>query len=177
MSRSARSSLRAVTRSEEQTERLGRLLAPRLPPGTVVGLVGPLGCGKTCMARGLAAGLGVDRREVASPSFVYLVEYRPRPATLVTHADLYRLADLPAHALETVLEEIGLPAAMEESRLTIVEWWDRFPGADPESLLRVEFDVESSEHRSIVFSAAGRTAEALMEAVAESVAEAKANRG
>jgi len=78
------------THDPRQTIELGRQLAARLGRGDLVALVGPLGAGKTVLARGLALGLGLeDARLVCSPTFVLVQEY---PARLpVFHLDLYRL--------------------------------------------------------------------------------------
>src|SRR4051812_25550020 len=54
--------------SEQETERLGQALADMAGPGTVVGLVGPLGTGKTRLARAIAERLGVDPTAIASPT-------------------------------------------------------------------------------------------------------------
>ena len=136
------------SRSAEDTERVGAALAAVLEANTVVGLVGPLGAGKTCFARGAAAGLGVDPALVASPTFVYLVDYRGHALTL-HHADLYRLLEVPADAAIEVYESIGLFAAFEAGGVTLVEWWDGYRGPPPVSLVRVEFVMENAEHRRI----------------------------
>ena len=141
-------SLRLETRSEEETEALGRRLAEALPAGTVIALTGPLGAGKTVFARGVAAGLGIDSAEVSSPTFVYLVDY-PEGRIPFVHADLYRFGDVPADSVEAALESIGLDAAMASEAITLVEWWPYFHGAEPERLVSVEFTVKSSDVRSI----------------------------
>lgn len=83
-----------VTRSEEQTERLGAELAATLATDDVVYLRGELGAGKTALARGVARGLGAPAREVASPTFALLHEYAGESGDIVLrHLDLYRLAD------------------------------------------------------------------------------------
>ena len=94
-------------------ERLGRLLRP----DDVVYLVGDLGSGKTCFARGLARGLGALPREVASPTFSILNEYvSAGGAVVLRHLDLYRLKDDPAE-----LSAIGLPEAVAGAPIA-VEW-------------------------------------------------------
>src|SRR5689334_5198093 len=76
--------------SESDTERLGRALAAEVrPEGTVIGLVGPLGAGKTRLARGIAEALGVDPGAIASPTFVLIHEYAGDIP--VVHCDAYRL--------------------------------------------------------------------------------------
>ncbi|MBI4160816.1 MAG: tRNA (adenosine(37)-N6)-threonylcarbamoyltransferase complex ATPase subunit type 1 TsaE, partial [Acidobacteria bacterium] len=91
------------TGSEEETRRFGASFAGRLGAGDIVLLRGPLGTGKTVLARGICAGLGVDPREVRSPSFTLVNEYRGRLP--VYHVDLYRV-ERPADLDELGLEEI-----------------------------------------------------------------------
>ena len=137
-----------VSRSEDDTEAIGRTLAEALPPATVVALTGQLGAGKTVFARGVAAGLGIDPSEVASPTFVYLVDY-PEGRIPFVHADLYRFAELPAEHAENVLDSIGLAAAIASDAITLVEWWPYYRGPEPERIVRVELAVESGDVRSI----------------------------
>jgi len=132
----------------EDTEAIGAALASVLASGAVVGLIGPLGAGKTCFVRGMAVGLGVDPTLIASPTFVYLVEY-PGRDLLLHHADLYRLADTPDDAAEAAFEGIGLQAAFSAGGITVVEWWDCYRGPLPASLVRVEFAIENAEHRQL----------------------------
>src|SRR5437763_1111140 len=80
--------------SEAETEALGRALAALAEPGTVIGLIGPLGAGKTRLARALAEALGVDPGAIASPTFVLIHEYAGRLP--VVHIDVYRLPDADA---------------------------------------------------------------------------------
>ena len=75
--------------SETDTESLAARLADVLQPGTVVALVGNLGAGKTRLVRSVAEALGVDRRAVASPTFVLVHEYAGRLP--IFHFDIYRL--------------------------------------------------------------------------------------
>ena len=107
-------------------ERLGRLMRA----GDVVGLIGPLGAGKTTFAQGIARGLEVPPdRHVASPTFA-LVNQHPGRVPFV-HADLYRLN----HASE--LPELGLTEAFDYAAAAI-EWLDRFPGVAPADRLEIE---------------------------------------
>lgn len=106
-----------VTRSEEETEEFGQRLAERLSSGDVVYLVGDLGAGKTCLARGIARGIGAAVREVASPTFAILHEYAGADGTIrLRHFDLYRLQD---RARE--LEILGLPDSIAGAPV-VVEW-------------------------------------------------------
>ena len=107
----------AVTRSEAETEAFGERFASSLRDSDVVYLIGDLGAGKTCVARGIARGLGASERQVASPTFALLHEYVGRAGDVVLrHLDLYRLADQAKD-----LEIFGLPEAVLDAPV-VVEW-------------------------------------------------------
>ena len=112
--------MEAITRSEEETEELGRRLSAALSPSDVVYLSGDLGSGKTCLARGVARGLGVGSRQVASPTFALLHEYADDAGAIVLrHLDLYRLEDTARE-----LEVLALPDSVAGAPV-IVEWPNR----------------------------------------------------
>jgi tRNA threonylcarbamoyladenosine biosynthesis protein TsaE len=98
------------------TRAFGRRLAPLLRPGDLVLLAGPLGAGKTALAQGIGAGLGV-RGDVTSPTFV-IARVHAGPVPMV-HADAYRLGDRPDPRLE--IDDLDLDADAEDS-VTVVEW-------------------------------------------------------
>src|SRR5689334_14978657 len=75
--------------SEDDTARLGRAIAGVVEIGTVIGLVGPLGAGKTRLTRAIAEALGVEPDTISSPTFVLIQEYDGRLP--VYHFDTYRL--------------------------------------------------------------------------------------
>src|SRR5262245_34174107 len=79
------------SQSPDETHHVGRSLGIFSEPELVVGLIGPLGAGKTHFVRGIAEGLGVsDSRVVSSPTFVLIQQYAGRLA--IYHFDTYRLA-------------------------------------------------------------------------------------
>jgi tRNA threonylcarbamoyladenosine biosynthesis protein TsaE len=100
----------------EDTRAFGRRLAAVLRPGDLVLLAGPLGAGKTALAQGIGAGLGV-RGDVTSPTFV-IARVHAGPVPMV-HADAYRLGDRPDPRLE--IDDLDLDAAAEDA-VTVVEW-------------------------------------------------------
>ncbi|HZM69676.1 MAG TPA: tRNA (adenosine(37)-N6)-threonylcarbamoyltransferase complex ATPase subunit type 1 TsaE [Candidatus Cryosericum sp.] len=119
---------RVPTGSEAETFALGRDLAGDLRPADVVLLQGDLGMGKTVLARGLAAGLGVPEEDVRSPTFTLINLYQGRLP--VYHIDLYRI-DKPAE-----LEELGLEEILGADGVAIVEWAERLgPYRPPRGLL------------------------------------------
>lgn len=112
----------------DATEALGARLAALARPGDVITLSGPLGAGKTSIARGLLAALGLAG-EAPSPSFAIVQPYHPPEVKLpVLHVDLYRL-DHP-----TEVEELGLEDERGDG-LLLIEWPERAEvGAWPEAL-------------------------------------------
>jgi tRNA threonylcarbamoyladenosine biosynthesis protein TsaE len=106
-----------VCATEADTERAGREIARSLAPDAVVHLVGDLGAGKTFLARAMAAELGADPNQVASPSFAIVHEY-PRPGLpAIIHIDGYRLSDNRREWLE-----IGIPEMLAGPGVKLIEW-------------------------------------------------------
>lgn len=102
----------------EATLALGARLAELARPGDVIALSGDLGAGKTSIARGLLAALGLEE-EAPSPSYAIVQPYAPPEVRFpVMHVDLYRI-EHPDEA-----EELGLDDARDDS-LLIVEWPER----------------------------------------------------
>ncbi len=126
------------TTSEEETCEAGKIIAAELRVGDVVLIDGPLGAGKTAFVRGLAEGLGADPRNVSSPTFTILQQYRG--SMPLYHADLYRLA--PAEVADLGLEETGLDGILA------VEWPDRWT-ARPTVAYLVVIDDQGGDDRRI----------------------------
>jgi len=105
-----------ITSSEDATVALGRRLGALAAEGDVYLLTGDLGAGKTCLIRGIAAGLGVAEHAF-SPSFVLVREYHGRLPLF--HMDLYRVAD---HA---EVAELGLEEYLYGDGVCAIEWADR----------------------------------------------------
>ena len=115
------------------TEALGQALAAGAPAGAVVFLGGPLGAGKSSLARAWLRALGVQGA-IKSPTYT-LVERYPLPAGgEAAHLDLYRLAD----AAE--LDFLGLDE-LADARLWLVEWPERGALGLPPPDLRVDLAV------------------------------------
>ncbi len=108
------------------TENFGASLAEAVQVGDVITLTGPLGAGKTSVARGLLRALGLAG-EAPSPSFAIVQPYTPPEVRLpVTHVDLYRVGSA------TEIEELGLDDMMDS--ILLVEWPERAQGWWPDAL-------------------------------------------
>ena len=125
-----------LCRTEDETAALGRKIARQLPEDAVVHLVGDLGAGKTFLVRAIAAELGADPREVASPSFAIVHEYPLPSGPPIIHIDGYRLSDRPREWME-----IGIPEMLAGPGLKLIEWpkreFEQFEDSHIEITLRV----------------------------------------
>lgn len=125
----------------QDTEAFGRTLAAGLGAGDLVILDGPLGAGKTALARGIGAGLGV-RGRVTSPTFIIAREHRPGPGggPAMVHVDAYRLGGLEE------LDALDLDTDLTDS-VVVVEWGEgvaeRLSGRH--LLVRLRRDLDTDE--------------------------------
>jgi tRNA threonylcarbamoyladenosine biosynthesis protein TsaE len=142
-----RNSLEIISRSAEQTRRVGMRLGALLHPGDVVCLIGDLGAGKTTFVQGLAAGWG-SLDPVSSPTFVIVNLYRRLDKQLLYHLDAYRLSG-PAEAVDLDLD------AMLEGGSLVIEWADIIAEALPDERLWVNLHYVDEDQRDLVFSAHG----------------------
>lgn len=140
-------SLDLVSQSSLHTERIGERLARLAKPGDVLALSGELGAGKTVLAKGVAAGLGLDPSNVASPTFIILREHYGGRMPLF-HLDLYRLEgqDLGTTGWEETLEGGGI---------TVIEWPDRAGNTLPADRLDIELEHIADTKRRVLMTATG----------------------
>lgn len=119
------SETRAGTRrlmTVEDTIAFGEQLGAQLRAGDVVVLSGPLGAGKTVLAKGIALGMDVEG-PVTSPTFVLARVHRPRRPGRPTmvHVDVYRLLDSSAVDLLAELDSLDLDTDLDDA-VVVVEW-------------------------------------------------------
>ncbi len=142
------------TYAVEQTLDVGAIVAQFMQPGDVIALEGDLGAGKTQFVRGLAKGIGVDERQVASPTFVLVHEYEGdfgKP--ILVHLDAYRLEG------PEDLESIGWDEAeggFGKDVVVAVEWATRMHSWLGENILFVTITHMGEEERLIEIQAKGR---------------------
>lgn len=132
---------------DSATERLGRIMATVLRPGDTVLLAGPIGAGKTHLARALIRARLGGPEDVPSPSFT-LVQTYDAPGGAIWHADLYRLS----HPDEVA--ELGLEAAFD-TEICLVEWPDRLGRATPPGALTLSLEPLGDGRRATLTG--GRT--------------------
>ncbi len=140
------------TCSEEDTRLLGESLGRRLPGGSVIILAGPLGAGKTVLARGIARGLGVTQ-PVSSPSFVLVREYEGRDGMRIYHWDAYRLSG------PEDLDNLPMEEHLAEDSVILLEWGDRLRDWLPSDSLVIRLtrpDPRSPDKRHLELSGGDR---------------------
>jgi len=121
----------------EETAAIGARLAKAARPGDVISLSGPLGVGKTELARGFIAALG-HAGEVPSPSFAIVQPYEDVDPP-VWHVDLYRIE------AASEIEELGLDAAVDA--VLLVEWPERAGDGAWRDALALSLDFGSGNDR------------------------------
>jgi tRNA threonylcarbamoyladenosine biosynthesis protein TsaE len=138
-----------VSMGEARTETLGRFIGTRAVAGDVYLMSGDLGAGKTCLIRGIAAGLGVAEHAF-SPSFVLVRQYSGR--LTLYHMDFYRL-ESPEE-----IADLGIEEYLSSEGVCAIEWAERATGLLPHDALSVELSyiIGSPDVRRIRFKATGQ---------------------
>ncbi len=122
-----------------------------LTGGLAIGLVGPLGAGKTELVKGIAAGNAMDDvSKVTSPTFTLIHEYPGR--LRLYHVDVYRLRG------SQDLVALGFDELLRPDTAVVVEWADRVRSIIPEAALWIELTDKGRRHRRLEFEAAGQAA-------------------
>jgi tRNA threonylcarbamoyladenosine biosynthesis protein TsaE len=152
-----RRSIALASDSPDRTLAIGRGIGSLVPRGAVLSLEGGLGAGKTVIAKGVCAGLGVSG-EVVSPSFVLAEEYAG--VFPVFHFDLYRLESVDEVA------RIGLFDAIDDRNVVIVEWGDRLPAGSLDADVRIVLEITGDRGRAITLEGTSGFLEALEGSIA-----------
>lgn len=144
-----------VSRSPEQTRRLGTRIGSLLNRGDLICLSGDLGAGKTTLIQGIAHGWD-SLDPVSSPTFVIVNEYHRKDGNTLFHMDAYRLEDA-AEAIDLDLD------SMLEGGALVVEWAERIKAALPAGALWINMRWLADEQRGLLFTAHGLRSQALMD--------------
>jgi tRNA threonylcarbamoyladenosine biosynthesis protein TsaE len=145
----------------EEMIRLGALIGRHLFEGAVVGLTGPLGAGKTTIARGIAEGLGIrDGFVLSSPTYTIMQVY-PCSELELHHLDLYRISGVDD------LDSTGYRDASGKGKVLIVEWPEREPSVLPDENLQIRIEYTGSG-RDVVILAVGSCYEKSVKEIVDS---------
>ena len=144
-----------VSRSPRQTRSWGVRLGKLLKGSEIIGLIGELGTGKTCLVRGVADGLDVDRKAwIRSPTFTLINEYQGRVP--VYHVDLYRIES------RDEMEGLNLREYFYSDGVSLVEWFEHLPGGEVEEYLEVKLEYTDRDKRRLTFTPHGERYERLL---------------
>jgi tRNA threonylcarbamoyladenosine biosynthesis protein TsaE len=144
-----------LSRSPEQTRRLGQRLGAALQPGDVICLQGDLGAGKTTFVQGIAQGWG-SRDAVSSPTFIIVNVYRNNNETQLFHLDAYRLDSLGE------AEELDLQTMQAQGPL-LIEWPERMERLIPRDRLWIKLEHVDQEERQMKMTSHGRRYDDLLD--------------
>jgi tRNA threonylcarbamoyladenosine biosynthesis protein TsaE len=133
--------------SVNQTLKIGKRIADKLSPGDIILLSGPLGAGKTVLAKGVASGLGIDKNEVVSPTFVLLRVYQGKH--VLQHFDFYRIK-APQDFFG-----LGYQEYLYSDAVTLIEWPQRLKLLLPKEFLKIKLFTKAKNQRLIKFTAKG----------------------
>ena len=129
-----------ISQSPEETHRFAQKWAKSLKAGIVVGLVGPLGSGKTLFVKAAAKALGV-KEVVNSPTFVLASEYQGDMP--IYHLDLYRVDELQE------IDSVGYEEYFDRNGIVFIEWAEKVKDFLPSGTVWIEFKVLGETRRQI----------------------------
>jgi len=139
--------MRLVTHSAAQTQKLGASIGKLAEPGDIYLLIGELGAGKTCLTQGIAYGLDIQEYTL-SPSFVIMRELHGRLP--LYHMDFYRLDNIAE------ISDLGLDDYLYGKGICVIEWANKGLTVLPEDHLLIKIDYLSDNERSFVIEAKGK---------------------
>ncbi len=154
-----------ISRSPEQTRRVGARLGMLLSGGAVVALEGNLGTGKTVLAQGIGIGWGATT-SLISPTFIIIRRHtRNQDDEHFYHIDLYRIAGSAEAEALGLTELLGDPGTV-----CVVEWAERAADLFPEERLWVTLRTLDEQRRSLTFRATGDRHRAIQEKLRKELA-------
>ena len=159
-----------ISLSVNQTLRIGKKIACYLKGGEIILLSGSLGAGKTVLAKGIASGLGINKNDVVSPTFVLLRVYPGKH--LLQHFDLYRIKTT-ADVFALGYEEYFYPHTKDfgvgeySDAVTLIEWPQRLKFLLPKEFLKIKLFVKAKNQRFLKFTAKGSRYKELLEKINE----------
>lgn len=149
-----------ISKSVKDTLKIGKIIAKNLEKGDIICLFGKLGAGKTVLTKGIAAGLGIKKEKIISPTFVLIRQYNSKKFPLY-HFDLYRLS-----RTEEIIA-LGYEEYLFDEGVAVIEWADRLKYLLPEKFLKVKLFIGSDSERKIRFIAKGQRYKKLLRGINE----------
>jgi len=156
--------MKIISKSVNDTLKIGKVIAKNLREGNIVCLFGELGSGKTVLTKGIASALGIKRRKVISPSFVLIRQYSTAKIPFY-HFDLYRLK-----TIEEILD-LGYEEYFYNDGITVVEWADRLKYLLPKEYLKIKLYIKSDSQRLFKFTAFGKHYRELLRSLEKKIAK------
>ena len=152
-----------LSSSVKQTLGLGKKIAGNLRGGEIILLSGSLGAGKTVLAKGIAQGLGINKNDVLSPTFVLLRVYQGK--YLLQHFDFYRIS-----SLEDILA-LGYQEYLYADAITLIEWPERLKFFLPKEFLKIKLFIKAKNQRYFKFTAKGTRYKKLLGKIYEDIGD------
>lgn len=132
-----------ITKTSDETQKLGRDFAKNIKAGDIIALHGELGSGKTTFTQGLAKGLGIKHR-IISPTFIIVRTHTVNKGQIFSHIDLYRIGT------EEDLEELGIKEILENlANIIVIEWSEKLGSLLPRKRWDVRFEYVDENKRKI----------------------------
>src|SRR4030042_926777 len=156
--------LELISRSPEETRKIGTIIGEIAVPGDVLLLEGKLGSGKTCLTQGIALGLGIDDY-VLSPTFVLMRELYGRLP--LYHIDLYRLDHIEEIA------DLGLDDYFYGMGVCVVEWAEKGLSVLPTENMLIQINYQGETERRLVLTPNGKRYEELLTKIKEQISKIK----
>lgn len=154
--------MKIVSNSVSQTLKIGRIIAKNLQKGDIICLSGRLGSGKTVLTKGIAWGLGIDKKRIISPSFVLIRQYT-RGRLPFYHLDLYRLKRTKD------IFGLGYEEYLYSDGVTVIEWADRLKYLLPKRNLNIQLFIKGDKQRSLKVTAWGERYKELLSNINENI--------
>ncbi|MFA5092875.1 MAG: tRNA (adenosine(37)-N6)-threonylcarbamoyltransferase complex ATPase subunit type 1 TsaE [Candidatus Omnitrophota bacterium] len=149
-----------LSHSVNQTLKIGKQLGRKLQGSEIILLSGTLGAGKTVLAKGIAQGLGINKNNVISPTFVLLRVHKGRH--ILQHFDLYR-----AKTTDDIFG-LGYDEYLYSAAVTVIEWPERLKFLLPKEFIKIKLISKAKDKRLLKFSAKGKKHKELLNKIFES---------
>ena len=143
-----------ITKSAKDTIELGKRLGNHAKPGMIFTLYGDLGAGKTCLTKGIAIGLDINKT-INSPTFNILKIYEG--SLTLNHIDAYRL--------EGLNQDLGFEEQIDGEGLTVIEWPQYIYSIIGNEYLEITININEDNSRTFSFIPNGKQYETLLEEI------------